>query len=102
MEIKSKTATYVGFCIRAGKCRAGVNAIATLKKANLILLCKSASQNTVEQVNKLAKSLRCQVLVTKDVLLEQWTFKAGVKAIAITDKSLADAIYQNRQEDFIL
>ena len=101
MTTKSKTATFIGFCIRSGKYRTGVNSIATLKKANLILLCKSASENTVKQVQKLAKALNCQMLVTKTLLLEEMTFKPNVKAMAITDKSLAQAILENKQEEFI-
>lgn len=102
MISKSKAATYIGFAVRAGKCRTGTNSIATLKRANLIIVCKSASENTVSQVEKIAKGFHCPMLKTKDKLLEEFIFKVGVKVIAITDKSLADAIISNFEEDFIL
>lgn len=41
------------------------------------------------------------MLVTKTLLLEEMTFKPNVKAMAITDKSLAQAILENKQEEFI-
>ena len=100
--LKSKTATYIGFAVRAGKCRTGTNSIATLKKVNLILLCKSASENTVKQVAKMAKGFNCSYFITKDKLLEEFIFKPNVKVMAITDKSLADAIKLNFEEEFIL
>ena len=102
MIAKSKTATYIGFAIRAGKCKMGVNSILTLKKANLILVCKSASENTKKQVLKIAKNFNCPVLTTKEKLLEEFTYKLNGKAMAITDKSLSQAIIQNFEEDFIL
>jgi ribosomal protein L7Ae-like RNA K-turn-binding protein len=98
---KSKTATYIGFCVRAGKCRTGTNSICTLKKANLILLCKSASENTKKQVQKIAKKFSAPMLITKDRLLEDLIFKPTVKVMAVTDKALADAIMQNFEEEFI-
>lgn len=101
MISKSKTATYVGFAVRAGKCRTGTNSICTLKKANLILLCKSASENTKKQVQKIAKKFNAPLLVTKDKLLEDLIFKPTIKVMAITDKALADAILQNFEEEFI-
>ena len=80
----------------------GVNAIMTLKRANLILICKSASENTVKQVEKIARGFHCEVLKTKNKLLEEFTFRPNNKAMAITDKSLADAIKKDFSEDFIL
>ncbi len=102
MIAKSKTATYIGFAIRARKCKTGANSIQTLKKANLIIVCKSASENTKAQMVKIAKGFNCQLLTTKDKLLEDIVHKPLVKTMAITDKSLADAIISNFEEDFIL
>ena len=68
----------------------------------MILLCKSASDNTKKLVSKIAKKFGCPMLVSKDKLLEEFTFTSNTKVMAITDKSLADAIYLNYQEEFIL
>ncbi len=40
------------------------------------------------------------MLITEQKLLEEYIFKAGVKVLAITDKSLADAICENAKEEF--
>lgn len=100
MITKSKAQTFIGFAVRSGKCRTGTNSIQTLKKANLVILCKSATENSKKQVMKIAKGLGAKMLITEQKLLEEYIFKAGVKVLAITDKSLADAIYDNAKEEF--
>lgn len=100
MEQKSKVATFIGFAIRAGTCKMGLNACATLKKANLMLVCCSTGKSTVEKAISLAKKLNCPVLITKNKLLDSFTHKENSKVMAITDKALAKAILDNAIEDF--
>ena len=50
----------------------------------------------------MAKGFNCSYFITKDKLLEEFIFKPNVKVMAITDKSLADAIKLNFEEEFIL
>ena len=42
---RSKILSYIGFAAKSGNLRTGVNAVATLKKANLLAVCKRASEN---------------------------------------------------------
>ena len=98
---RSKIETFIGFSIRAGKYRLGVNAVATLKSAELLIMCHTASENTVKEIIKLSKKLHSDIIVYKTGNLEDLTGKENCKLMAITDKSLAKAIIDNLDENFI-
>lgn len=97
---RSKIETFIGFSIRAGKYRLGVNAVATLKSAELLIMCHTASENTVKDVLKLSKKLKVEIIVYNFGNLEDLTGKANCKLMAVTDKSLAKAIIDNLDENF--
>ncbi len=101
MENKSKAETFIGFAMRARKYRIGVNAVGTLKKVNLILICHTASENTVKDALKLASRFHCTALLTKQKTLEEITHRENAKVMAITDSALSKAILDNSKEDFI-
>lgn len=100
MENKGKAETFVGFSIKAGKCKIGVNAIATLKRAKLIIVCKTASENSQKEAEKLANKFHAPIIKTKVKSLEEMTFKKNAKVMAITDESLSRAIIENAEKDF--
>ena len=102
MEAKSKVETFIGFTLRSGKCRLGVNAIKTLKKVELLLLCSTASENTVKDAVKLAKRFRTKLIVSKTTPIEILTGKEHCKLMAVTDLSLAKAIIGALDENFTL
>ena len=97
---KSKLETFIGFSMRARKCKLGVNAVATLKKAHLLILCKTASENTKKDAVKLAKKLNAKLIITASNPLSDYTHVENGKLIAILDYSLASAILSS-EEDFI-
>ncbi|MBQ8426567.1 MAG: hypothetical protein IJX16_02270 [Clostridia bacterium] len=101
MEIKSKSETFIGFAMRTGKFRIGVNACGTLKKASLMIVCGTASENTVKDAVKLAKRFGCPILSPKEKTLEQITHRENAKVMAIADKELAKAVLDNSEKDFI-
>lgn len=101
MEIKSKAETFIGFAMRTGKYRIGVNAVATLKKCALMIVCGSASENTVKQAEKLAKKFNCPLIVPKEKKLEEITHRENGKVMAVVDKGLSKAILDNSEKDFI-
>ncbi len=101
MENKSKAETFIGFAMRARKYRVGVNAVGTLKKVNLIIICHTASENTVKDAVKLAGKFHCPAIMTKEKALEQITHRENAKVMAITDSALSKAILDNSKEDFI-
>lgn len=97
--MKPKAETLVGFAIRANSYRTGVNSVATLKRAELLLLCPTASQNTVKEVIKLAKKLHARLYVSVKPL-EEVAFKQNCKLIAITDKKFAAPIVEYAEGSF--
>ena len=101
MENKSPAETYIGFVVRARKFRIGVNAIQTLKKAELLILCRSASENTKEESVKTAKKLNAKLIMTVKKDLENITYVGNGKLMAILDKELAKAILSSMGEEFI-
>lgn len=101
MENKSKAETFIGFAIRTGKFRIGTNAVQTLKRAYLMIVCSTASQNTKEQAEKIAKKFHCQLIETASATLEQLTHRDNAKVMAIADKNLSVAILENMEKDFI-
>ena len=101
MENNKKAETFIGFSMRTGKFRIGANACATLKKAYLVIVCRSASENTKKEAEKLAKRFKCSLLETVTKLLEEYTHRENAKVMAIADKGLAQAITDNSEKDFI-
>ena len=97
---KSKAFTFIGFAIKARKLRCGVNAISTLKKADLLILCSSASENTKKDAVKLSKKLNAKLLVLNEVLLESVVYKDKCKLVAVTDNALAKAILNSGDSRF--
>lgn len=97
---KSKILSYIGFAIRAGEYRLGVNAIYTVKKTKLLILCGTAAKNTVKEAVKLSKKFNCDIVVAKTITIEEITGKEHCKLMAITDASLAKAIKENLDGNF--
>ena len=97
MQTKSKVETFIGFAIRSSKYKIGVNAVKTLKRAKLIIVCHTASENTLKEGQKLAKALRCPILITITKPLAEYVFRANAKVMAITDDALAKAIIDNKE-----
>ena len=90
----NKIKTYIGFSIRKRSARIGTNATNTLKKANLLLICPTASENALKEAKKLKRKFNC-LLIRTEQTLESLTSKENAKVMAITDKSLAQAIIDN-------
>ncbi len=99
--MRDKIYSYIGFAVKAGKVRLGVNAISTLKGGiPLLLLCGTASDNTKKDALKLAKKYGSVVVVSKEDKLEDVFSKENCKLAAILDASLASAIIDNLNEKF--
>ena len=89
----NKIYTYIGFAIKSRKIRCGVNSVATLKKkVPLLLLCDTASENTLNESVKLAKKLNSKLYISKVYKVEDLVNKEHCKLIAIEDNNLAKAI----------
>ena len=101
MEQRSKIESYIGFSIRAGKCTFGLNSVQTLKKAKVIIVCKSASDNTKKEGKKIANKLKAKLFFTSACLLDDYTHRENCKIIAIGEPSLAKAIEKNCENELI-
>jgi len=98
LENKGKLITFIGFAMRAGKYKIGTNAVATLKKANLVIVCETASENTKKESQKLAKKLGAPLMETVGIPLSELTHRDNSKVMAITDQSLAKAVTDNSEK----
>lgn len=78
-----------------------MNAVQTLKRIDLLIVCHTASDNTKEQAIKVAKKYKCPILETKGVTLEQLVYKENAKVMAVSDKALSKAILENSEKDLI-
>ena len=81
METRSKARTFIGFAIKAGRMRFGMNSVNSLKRAALILCCKSAAENTAKEAVSAAKKFGCPLLITKDAPLSEMVHRENVKAV---------------------
>ena len=89
---KSKLNTFIGFSIKARKAKLGVNAVKTLKRAEILILCSSASENTYKEAISLSKKLNAKLYVLNEIKLEDIVFKENCKLMAVVDKNLSKAI----------
>lgn len=98
---KTKAETYIGFVVRAGKFKVGCNTLATVKKAYLVILCRSAEENSKKLAIKYADKFRCKAFVTTNKNLSDYVHKDGIKIMCVTDKGLSEAIIDNAGKEFI-
>ena len=101
MNNKTKVETFIGFAIRTGKYKIGSNACQTLKRAKLVIVCHTASENTVELASKLAKKFSCKLLKTSQNPLEYYVKKENAKVLAIENGDLAKSIIANKESELI-
>lgn len=91
--MNSKVETYIGFAIRKGSVVFGCDNIEKYrKKVFLLLATQSLSDNSLQTLNNVASKRNCALLRIDDYDI---LTKRNCKALAICDKSLADAIVQN-------
>lgn len=99
MQTKSKVEAYLGFAIKKRALVTGSDSVSRLRRASLILLCKSGSLNAKKDALNAGARLKCPV-VQCEILLEDITGKQNCKIAALTDKQLAAAILNNLNQNF--
>lgn len=94
--IKSKIETYLGFCLRARKLLLGTDNVENAKK-NVYLLMADATlgNNGLKIMVKAQAQFSCPLLQCSPNFIGECLHRYGVKAIAVQDKNLADAIMQS-------
>ncbi len=89
----NKIETYLGFCIRARKIIFGTEMISRQKKGVKVLIMDgNIGANSLKIMTKARETLGCPLLITEGGALGEWTHRAAVKAVAVTDESLSLAI----------
>ena len=102
MQVKSKFQTFIGFAVKANKYKAGMNSVLTLKRAKLIIVCKSASDNTKKQALKVARKLKASAFVTVNYMLSDLIYQENAKVMAITDGELSKAVIKNAEGELLI
>lgn len=88
-----KIQTYLGFCIRSGKITFGVDGIESLRKGVVLLLADEAlGESSFKTLKKLQEKFSCEMILCPRGELGELLHRPAVKAVAIKDKHLADAI----------
>jgi len=95
-----KVNSYIGFAKKSGNLKCGINAIATLKKAELLIICNTATANSFSETDKLISKFKCRAFISVTDKVENLSGKENCKLIAVTDKKLAEAIINNSGSDF--
>ena len=91
----SKIKTYVGFAVKSRKIRYGVDDILKLKNADLIMVSDSLSESGMKKLEAFAnrKSIDLIKLSEEDFL--EVVQNISIKALAVLDENLTDAIKKN-------
>ena len=91
----AKVKTYFGFAIKSRQIKFGVDDILKLKTANLILVSDNLTESGLNKIKSFAskKSIKCLILSADN--FNALTQNTSIKAAAILDNNLADAIKKN-------
>ena len=101
--VNNKLASYFGFCVRSGKIAYGVDDIEKQKKSVFLLVFDEALGGSSTRVLiKAQEKFACPMLVAGQGVLAQLLHKPAVKAVAIKDKHLAQAILSVLDGDAML
>lgn len=98
MKNITKIKSYIGFAIKMRKAVFGVDGIKTSKqKLFLVVFDESLANNSSKKLCSFCENnnLKCYKV---DFSLSELTKRSNVKAVAIGDESLANAIIENMEE----
>lgn len=91
--MKDKVESYIGFAIKKGAAVFGCDGIKQCKRhMQVILYTESLSENSLSSLTSVAERVGCKLLCVPDYDVLR---KRSCKALAVCDKSLADAIISN-------
>lgn len=87
---RSKAASYLGFCRRAGKLVLGMNGVAATKSCCLLVGDSAAGKTSRERIERLAKNFSCPLVWMEH--LSEAVGKEGCVVAAVRDRGFAKAI----------
>ncbi len=94
--MQTKINSYVGFAIKSGKIKYGVENIIVQSKSFVILIDKTLSVGSKDKINVFAMKKNIKVYETR---IEDFYKDKNCKAIGIEDKNLAMAIIKEMEEN---
>ena len=94
-ENLKKIKTYIGFSIKARKIVFGTDDILRLKKLELIVVSSSLAESSLKKLKNYADSRKVEIKIFDDAFFVEAVNSESIKAAAILDKNLADAIKLN-------
>ena len=94
MNLKpSKIKTYIGFAIKSNKIKYGVDDIIKSNKTSLILFSDLLAESSCKKLQNFAEKTNSKVIkVSSNEFLELFDENYNIKAVAILDNNLANAI----------
>ena len=101
MATTDKVETLLGFAMRAGKVVFGTDSIERYhKRMYLILMCGTLAENSRSKIlNAYGKVPK---VISRTAKLSDITHRQGVKALAVTDRQMAEAIINNMNGSYQL
>ena len=97
---KSKIETYLGFSIRSGKIIFGAEMIERKKKGVYLLVIDGAiGKNSLKSILQAKEKLNCPLYITDEGALAEWVHRPAVKAVAILDNNLAQAMIKSAESE---
>ena len=91
----SKIKTYIGFAIKSRKIKFGVDDILKLKNAHLIIVSDSLAESGLKKIEGFASRKSIEVIKFSEIDFQEVVQNISIKATALLDQNLADAIKKN-------
>jgi ribosomal protein L7Ae-like RNA K-turn-binding protein len=91
----SKIKTYVGFAVKSRKIRYGVDDILKLKNADLIIVSDSLAESGMKKLEAFADRKSVSLIKLSEQDFFEVVQNISIKALAVLDENLADAIKKN-------
>ena len=91
----SKIKTYVGFAVKSRKIRYGVDDILKLKNADLIIVSDSLAESGMKKLEAFADRKSVSLIKLSEEDFFEVVQNISIKALAVLDENLADAIKKN-------
>ena len=91
----SKIKTYVGFAVKSRKIKFGVDDILKLKNTNLIMVSDSLAESGMKKIEAFADRKSVSLIKLSEEDFFEVVQNISIKALAVLDVNLADAIKKN-------
>jgi hypothetical protein len=91
--VNNKIETYLGFCIRSRKILFGIDNVDKQKKGVCLLICdEELGKSSLKTLLHAQEKFGCPLLISEKGVLSERLHRPSVKAVALLDNNLAQAI----------